>query len=712
MSTPVRMKRLPPLREELILDPGPLSHRGTPTWTIHDPGRNLFFRIGWDTFEILSRWHLGTPEAIASSVTAQTTLTPSAADVEAVYRHLAHNMLLQITSHDGLDFLAQKVRSTQVHWTKSLLKNYIFLRIPLIHPDRFLTRFLPWVRWFFSQEFLIVVLISVLIGTVLIARQWDYFTSVLVYSLATGDLLPYGIALVLSKSLHELGHAMTAKRFGCRVPVMGVAVILLWPVLFTETSEVWKLPKRSQRLAVGAAGVLAELALAALATLAWSLLDDGPTRNAAFFLASTTWILTLAINLNPFMRFDGYYLLSDLLETVNLQERSFALARWRLREALFALREPPPEQLPTKQRRILILFALGTWIYRFFLFLSIALLVYAFFFKILGLFLLFVEIGWFIVRPVYSEIAFWIRRLLKTSKSHHACVNGHTLITGMFLLAFLTALFLPWMHTIEAPATLRAVHHTHLFAPRAARLETPLPPRGHKVEAEELLARLHIPELEHKKARIQREIDVLRWQIAASGQNQDLREQGQAMRKQLATHFTELAAVQKEQTLLTIKAPFSAVVVNRLEATFPGDWIAEGEALLSLVEPTEQVIEAFLAGDYPGIAPHAKATFHPENPDIPPLPCRILALDLVNIQRLRDPDLASRYGGPILVREENTEELIPREAYFRVTLAPQTTPPPLTQIIRGTVTITVPPQSPASRLWQQISSLILRESGF
>lgn len=712
LSNTERIETFPPLREDLILNPGPLAKNGTPTWTIHDPASNHFFRIGWSTFEILSRWQLGTARAIAAAVTTQTTLNISATDVEALYRHLAHCMLFQVTGRTGLAFLTQKARGARTNMGKRLLENYLFFRIPLIHPDRLLTHLLPWLRWVFSQGFLAVVLISALAGLLFIFRQWDYFTTTLVHSLATGDILPYGIALVLSKSLHELGHALTAKHFGCRVPVMGVAILVLWPVLYTEASDVWKLPSRRQRLAVGAAGVLAELALAAIATLAWSFLDDGPIRNAAFFLATVTWILTLIINLNPLMRFDGYYLLSDFLETVNLQARSFALGRWSLRETLFALQEPPPEQLPTQQQRFLILFALTTWIYRFFLFLSIALLVYQFFFKILGLFLFIVEVYWFLVRPIFTEISFWIRRLLKPSAQQGMPVNGHILVTGMVLLTLLTALFLPWLHSIEAPATLRAVRHTYLFPPQAARLETPLPALGQQVSNGDILLRLHLPALDHQEARIQREIELLRWQMAASRQDKKLLEQRQALQEQLVARFTELTATHKEQSRLIMTAPFSAVVVNRLEAINPGEWVAEGEALLSLVDPNNQMVEAFVAGDYPGIDHHTQATFYPENPDIPPLPCRLLTLDQVNIQRLRNAELASRYGGPILVREEHTEELIPREAYFRLTLIPQTTPPPLTQIVRGTATISIPAESPASRLWQLFSSLLLRESGF
>ncbi|MBF0160706.1 MAG: hypothetical protein HQL88_00325 [Magnetococcales bacterium] len=699
-------RMLPPLREDLLLVPGPLARNGSPTWTIHDPASNRFFRIGWFSFEIISRWPLGNAAAIADAVAAQTTLTPSVADVEQVGRTLRHNMLLQITNPDDLAWLTQKAQAGHHHWGRWLLHNYLFLRIPLLHPDRLLDRLLPWCGWLFTSGFLLVVLLSALVGLLLIGRQWDYFSTTLLHSWVEGDLLPYGIALVLSKSLHELGHALVAKRYGCRVPVMGVAILMLWPVLFSETSEAWRLPQRRQRLAVGAAGMLAELALAAVASLAWSLLPDGPLRNATFFLVTVTWILTLAVNLNPLMRFDGYFLLSDWLEWVNLQERSFALGRWFVRETLFGWGDPPPERLPAGRRRFLIGFALSTWLYRFFLFLGIALLVYHFFFKILGLFLFGVEMVYFILGPIRREVGVWFGRRQSMR------VNGHTLVTGTIVLTLMTGLLLPWLNSVEAPATLRAVQHTRIFSPQAARLETALPPVGQTVEAGTLLARLHVPDLNHREERLQREIELLQWQIAVSGQDRELLEQGQSLQEQLASRLTELESTRKEQRLLTLTAPFTAVVVERLPDAAPGVWVGDGEALLRLVDPGTAVVEAFIAGNHPGIAPHAEAVFYAETPDVSPLPCRLESMDLVNTQRLTEPELASRYGGPILVREEQREELWPREAHFRITLVPQISLPPLSQLLRGTVVITIPPESPASRLWQHLSAMLLRESGF
>ncbi len=115
----------------------------------------------------------------------------------------------------------------------------------------------------------------------------------------------YVLCLAVVKVCHELGHAYTATRYGCRVPTMGIAIIVMMPMLYSDTSDAWKLTSRRQRAAIGAAGMIVECALAALAIFAWNFLDDGVARSLVFILATTSLMVGAAINLIPFIRFDG-----------------------------------------------------------------------------------------------------------------------------------------------------------------------------------------------------------------------------------------------------------------------------------------------------------------------------------------------------------------------------------------------------------------------
>jgi len=153
---------------------------------------------------------------------------------------------------------------------------------------------------------------------------------------------------------------------------MGVALLVMWPMPYTDTGESWKLERSRHRFAIASAGICAELMLAAWCTFLWTFMPDGNFRNALFFLATTAWVLTLLVNASPFMRFDGYYMLTDALDFPGLHERAGHQARRAMRRALLGLEEPSSEVLTPGFRAFLIAFAVATWVYRLGLFIGIA----------------------------------------------------------------------------------------------------------------------------------------------------------------------------------------------------------------------------------------------------------------------------------------------------------------------------------------------------
>jgi putative peptide zinc metalloprotease protein len=692
---------LPALRDELSLHPGPADPDGAPSWTLHDPLRNQFYRLSWPAFEILSRWHLGAPQAVAAAVNAETTLELNDDDVLGLADFLARGQLLKPeTPADNARLLAlgDAMKSSWATW---LLHHYLFFRIPLVRPDHLLSRALPWLAWLGGRRFRLATALALMTGLVLVGRQWDLFATTFVDHFSIGGLAAFGLALGLAKIIHELGHALVAKSLGCRVPTMGLAFLVMMPVLYTDVNEAWKLPERRQRLLVGGAGIWAELTLAVWATLAWGLLPDGTVRSMAFTLAATTWISSLAINLSPFMRFDGYFLAMDALNVPNLHPRSFALARWHLREVLFGLNEPVPEHLPPATRAWMIGFGWLVWIYRLVLFLGIAALVYHFFIKVLGVFLFAVEIGWFVARPILAEVGEWRRRAQSIRASRRSRWPF-----GLGLLALLV-LVVPWSGRVSAPAILKAAQHVQLYAPSPAILAALEVTEGQAVTAGTVLARLDNPDLAARQDQTARRIAVLKYELSSVGVDDTFRGRAQSIAKELEAALAEQAGLAAETRRLTLVAPMDGTVIDLSPHLQPGQWINGREALLGLRQGG--VLEAYVAEeDLPRIATGATARFIPEGA-ASARPAQLSAIDRASVRSLTEPALAAPFGGAIPARIDK-QSLIPDISVYRVrlTLAEPAEP---SVTLRGEVHLDGERRSILGRAMRAAAAVLIREWG-
>lgn len=654
---------LPALRQELAIYSGPPASDGSPTWTLHDPVGNRFFLIAWPAFEILSRWHLGRAKILLDAVARETTLALSGQDVDAVLDFLHRHHLFVARSVNDSARLARVATSQRMSTPMWLLKHYLFFRIPLVRPMPFLRAVLPRIAWVFDPRFGWLMLAVALLGLALVSLQWDTFLHTFAAYSGWQGLLGIGAALAASKVVHELGHAFTAYRHGCRVPAMGVAFLVLMPVLYTDTNEVWKLSSRRARLQIAAAGMAAELALAAAATLLWSFLPDGPFRAGVFLLATSIWVVALLINLSPFMRFDGYFLLSDWLGVPNLHERAFALGRWHLRETLFGWKDPPPEVLTAYRLRFLTGFAYLTWLYRFALFVGIALLVYHLFFKALGILLLAVELGWFVAWPIQREMRFWWQNRQRLR------ANRTTLRTVGFLVLLGCAVFLPWPRGVEAPAVLGAARAQWIYASTAAQVASVAVQPGQTVAAGQELLVLRAPELGYQIKAAQAREQRLSWQVQQQALDERLQEHGATLRQRWEGAREELAGLQALGAQLSPQAPFAGQVVSLNPALHAGAWIARGERLLQIASPQGVKVEAYVSeAALQEISIDASARFVADEPGLPRVDCQVHSIDRIALATLETPALASPFGGPLPASLDARNRLQPHDTLFRVRL--------------------------------------------
>lgn len=658
---------LPPLRQDLALHAGPAAPDGSPTWTLHDPAANRFYELRWAAFEVLARWSLGTRAKVIAAVRRETTLDIGADEVEQLLRTLKANHLLVACSARDTDSLIRAAAAARLGAAMWLVKHYLFVRVPLVRPMPWLRRMAPHVGWAFRPAFWTVVAAAAALGLALASQRWDEFTHTFAAYAGWSSALAIAAALSVAKVLHELGHAFTAHRYGCRVPTMGIAFMVLWPVLYTDTNEAWKLSSRRKRLAIGAAGMLCEIALAAFATLAWALLPAspawGPVRAAAFLLATTTWVLTLAINASPFMRFDGYFLLSDALNVPNLHPRSFALARWWLRERLFGWGDAPPETFAPKRQRFLIVFAFTTWLYRLVLFVGIAMLVYHLFFKALGVLMMAVELGWFVAAPVAREFAYW------RSRRNSWRWNRATRRLALATVGMAFVLLWPWQSTVRAPAVFGAMQVQGLYAPHAARVAGALPAVGQRLRQGAPLVQLQSPELDAQLELARERERQLRWQLSQQTFDTRLLEAGAALRSRWEAAREGVEGLQREVQRLTLVMPFDGTVVESSHDVTAGTWVAAGEKLLQVVGPQGARVEAFVdESALQRLHSGSAGVFIPDTPERPQVRCTRSLVDAVQLLQLDHVAVASLYGGGIAAQRRADGRVVPLQPTFRVRL--------------------------------------------
>ncbi|MEY4748027.1 MAG: hypothetical protein RIQ60_241 [Pseudomonadota bacterium] len=704
--------RWPTLRDDLQLHHGPALHDGEPSWTLQDPVRHRFLRIDWLSYEVLRRWWLADPELIADQINHQTTLAVDSDHVLQVLTWAVREQLVHpltpppaAMAHDKGEDASQL--GALARW---LLHHYLFFRVPLFNPDRLLARLLPWLSPLGSRAFSRLTLLAGLLGGLGVLREVGLGAKALQAQWL--DLLSwqgaalYGLTLALVKVAHEFGHALVAKHHGLRVPTMGAAFMVMWPVAYTDTSEAWRLSDAKARLKIAAAGVRTELTLAAWATLAWVLLPDGPARTAAFIVATMTWVSSIAINASPFMRFDGYYLLCDWLDLPNLHERSFALARWQMRRGLLGWQAEEPEQLGAKLKRWLVAFAVATWVYRLVLYLGIAWMVYHFGFPALGLLLFAVELGWFIAAPVQRELALWFKGWSRWRAAWRWRWSALALAGAAGLAAW------PWPVRESAGALLEPTRELALRVPASVTLRQLKVQLGQRVAAGTPLLQAELPGLAHKSDAAQLRIRQLEQQVAIASLNGEQKAEWRSLQASLATARQEAGALRLELARFQPAAPFDAVVVELDTSLVPGSVLSPQQTVLRLASPGSGHVLAWVS-EYAAahIRPGDNARFSADA-----LPLQRFGAHVVSVAPhastvLDEPMLARQHGGPVEAHEAGNRWL-PATPRYKVELALDDEPGLAPRHWRGHVVFELPGRSGWQRAWSAAAEVMAREVGF
>jgi putative peptide zinc metalloprotease protein len=304
--------------------------------------------------------------------------------------------------------LLQRYRARERKKWATKLWSPLSIRIPLIDPDRFLERTLGWVMPLFTRAGALLWLFVVAGAVFLAASHWSELTENLSDRMLTpGNLALLWVTYPLIKLLHELGHGYAAKRWGGEVHEMGVMFLVLVPLPYVDASSASAFPDKRKRALVGAAGVVVEIWLAAAAFFVWLNVEPGLMRTLAFDVMFIGGVSTLIFNGNPLLRFDGYYVLADLIDIPNLAARSQQYLGYLMQRYGFR-RDDARSPVTTSGEEVwFFLYALAAFTYRMFIMFVIVLFIAGKFFFV-GVLLALWAITTQLVVPLIRQLTFLV----------------------------------------------------------------------------------------------------------------------------------------------------------------------------------------------------------------------------------------------------------------------------------------------------------------
>jgi putative peptide zinc metalloprotease protein len=574
---------LPLLHPLVTLSRAP-QKEGDPVWTLHHPVSNQYFQIDWLTYECLTRFmHFKTVNELIDSVNKDTTLFVTQEQIKDIIRFLHRHHLLD-------ERLYEKNKETKkINPLFLLLKNYLFFTVPILRPQRFLSKTYPYMSWLFTEGVVKGFLLFLLIMIVYTLPRLDEFLQSFSRILSLEGIIQIGITFFCIKIIHEFAHAFAATRYGVAVPRMGIAFMVLYPILYTEASAAWQLSSRRHRFHIAVAGIVAELCLAGLFLLIWNMSPAGSLLQSISFLVVTVSLVgSLLINLNPLMRFDGYYIISDLLGYDNLQQRACNFARWRLRRILFDISQQKPEAIDQQRERFLTLFGFALITYRFFLFLGIAILVYHVFFQPLGLFLMLVEIGYFIILPLFLEIREWWKL------RHKILAKRRGKITFAVIGILLLYCILPVQSYVRAPAILHASEYQNFYAPAPAQITDVFVRDGDVVTKGQVLMRLSSADIQRRIELTQAELDKLR-QYQQRNVLLQTESSSFVTSEMVKQAEIKLEGLRTQKNNLVLTAGFEGVVKDMDMSLSRGQFVKSNARLLTIINPHSFNVTAYIS---------------------------------------------------------------------------------------------------------------------
>ncbi len=460
------------------------------------------------------------------------------------------------------------------------LLNPMAIRLPLFDPDRLLERLLPWVRPLMGWAGLFLWFVIVVSAIVAAGVHWPELSrDVSDRVLTPGNLFVIWLVFPILKALHEFGHGLMIKRWGGEVHEMGIMLLVLVPVPYVDAAAAWGFRERHRRVLVGAAGMIVEVFVAAVAMLVWTLVEPGALRSVLYDVMLVSGVSTLVFNANPLLRFDGYYILSDWLEIPNLASRANKYVAWLCQRYLLRVPDLPDPLVSPGERPWLLFFACASFVYRLVVMVAIGLFVASRFF-VVGVVLALWSLIVMVVLPLGRIVRYLATDPGLRRRRWRAWGVAGSAATLLWLLVFVVPF--PFMTVGEGVVWLSEQGTIRLggdgFVERIAVSS------GSRVEPGTVLVVCDDPELRTRERILRARLDELSIRHRAM-MTRDPAEAA-SIAKEIEVARRELERVRSDLDALVVRSPVAGTFVLPGAADLPGRFLRQGAVVGYIVDPS------------------------------------------------------------------------------------------------------------------------------
>ena len=446
--------------------------------------------------------------------------------------------------------------------------NLFAVRFKGFDPERILNALLPWWGWVFSVPALIFFVVLMLAAALLLGSQYETVYARLPtfqQFFAADRWLILGATMAIVKVIHEFGHGLSCKKFGGECHEIGFMLLVFTPCLYCNVSDSWMLPNKWKRVWIGAGGIYVEMILASIATFVWWFSETGTVVNdLCLNMMFLNVVSTVLVNGNPLLRFDGYYILMDLLEIPNLRQKSTEVLKRGFQKLCLGLELQDDPFLPQRGKLFFALFTMASVAYRWIVVFSICWFVIKvlepYGLEAIGRIVAVIGFSGLIAQPIIQTWKF-CRTPGRLSK-----VKRFNVLVSLGVLAVVlgAVCYIPLPHHVDCAFEIQPNDAGRVYAGTSGHVVWTAKP-GTEVKEGDVIAQLENHQLLLEMKGYESQDKLLRVQLEnISGQkryDRSLSARIQTIKKQLAANEEQRLKTEEKLKKLQITAPSDGIVI-------------------------------------------------------------------------------------------------------------------------------------------------------